>query len=438
MPVFIMYEFKSLDNGRFGKVQRRMFYLSSLGLFLDGYDLSIITMAMLVIPSQLHLGFYEKIYVDTSSFIGMLIGAPVLGRLSDMIGRKRIFGLDLLFFVVFAITAGLSGNFYELFISRLLMGFGIGGDYPISSTMMSEFSPKNSRGRLLLGMVGMYWLGAFISAVMNYIFVIFTDFWRYTFIIGGIIALPLILLRLKVPESPRWLASKGKIGDAESVLKDISGVSDVEKSSKTVKRVHGFYFTLIFVVAAWFIFDVAAYGLGFYYPLIFSELGFRDNFRSIAEISMIISIGGMLGYVIALPVADKIGRRFLTIFGFFVMTLLLSLGSIIKISGIASVPFYFLFVLFEQWVGAVTLFYPTELFATDVRSTVQGIATAASRAGAILGIVIFPFYPVFHSLLVFAVASFIGLIIAIFMAPETNRKSLEQNVEMYTNKNPKL
>ncbi len=433
-----MYEFKSLDNGGFGKFQRRMFYLSSLGLFLDGYDLSIITMAMLVIPVQLHLGFNEKVYVDTSSFIGMLIGAPLLGRLSDKIGRKKIFGLDLLFFVVFAITAGLSSNFYELFISRLLMGFGIGGDYPISSTMMSEFSPKNSRGKLLLGMVGMYWLGAFISAVMNYIFVVFNDFWRYTFIIGGIIALPLILMRLKIPESPRWLAANGKIRDAENVLNEISGSNKIENASTNEKRVHGFYFTFTFVIVAWFVFDVAAYGLGFYYPLIFSELGFKNNFRSIAEISMVISVGGMLGYVIALPLSDRIGRRFLTIGGFFIMTLLLTLGSVVKIAGIAAVPFYFSFVLFEQWVGAVTLFYPTELFATDVRSTVQGIATASSRVGAILGIVIFPYYPVFKSLLFFAIISFAGLLVAIFMAPETNKKSLEQNVEMYAKKNPKL
>ena len=88
--------------------------------------------------------------------------------------------------------------------------------------------------------------------------------------------------------------------------------------------------------------------------------------------------------------------------------------------------------MFEQWVGAVTLFYPTELFDTSVRSTVQGIATAVSRTGAIMGIILFPLFSVFHSLSIFAVFSVAGLIVALLLAPETNKNSLEKNVEKYT------
>ena len=186
------------------------------------------------------------------------------------------------------------------------------------------------------------------------------------------------------------------------------------------------------MIIAWFIFDVAAYGIGFFYPTIFSTLGFKDQYRSIAEASMVISIGGILGYVIAFPLADKIGRRFLIIFGFFIMTFLLVIGSIMHITGIYTVLYFFLFVLFEQWVGAVTLFYPTELFDTSIRSTIQGIATAVSRVGAIIGIIIFPLFPIFHSLPIFAAFALVGLIMAILYAPETNRNSLEKNAEKYT------
>jgi len=410
----VYMDFNKIDNGKIGFQQKKLFALSSMGLFLDGYDLSIITMAILVIPAQLNFTKMEYILVDISSFAGMLIGAPILGLLSDKIGRKKIFGLDLIFFVVFAITSGLSNNFMELFLSRLLMGIGIGGDYPISSTMMAEFSPKKSRGRLLISMVGMYWIGAFASSFVNYIFVIYPYFWRYTFIIGGLIAIPVILLRFKIPESPRWIAFKEK---------------DENKYNKKSPK---FYTMLIFVLLAWFIFDVAAYGLGFYYPVIFSALGFKDQFRSIAEISMLISIGGISGYLIALPLADKIGRRFLIIAGFFIMSVLLILGSVIKITGLYTIPFYFLFVLFEQWVGAVTLFYPTEIFDTSVRSSAQGLATSVSRVGAIMGIVLFPLFPVFKSLSIFAAFSVLGLFLVIFLAPETKNKSLENNVETYT------
>ncbi len=427
-----MNNFVSMDDSGMNRTRRKLFILASTGLFLDGYDLSIITMAILVLPTQLHFGKLDYILVDVSSFVGMLIGAPVLGLLSDRIGRKKIFGLDLIFFVFFAITAGLSTNFIELFLSRLLMGFGIGGDYPISSTMMSEFSPRKSRGKLLITMVGMYWVGAFFSAVANYFLVAYSDFWRYTFIIGGLLAIPIVLLRFSVPESPRWLAKHGKINEAIKSEDEIVGTHDeinnvIEKKPKTK-----YGSTFIFVIIAWFIFDVAAYGIGFFYPTIFSTLGFKDKFKSIAEASMVISIGGILGYVIAFPLADKIGRRFLIIFGFSTMSLLLVIGSFIHITGIYTVPYFFIFVLFEQWVGAVTLFYPTELFDTSVRSTVQGIATAISRVGAIIGIIIFPLFPIFHSLSIFAAFAIIGLIMSIIYAPETNRNSLEKNVEKYT------
>lgn len=411
-----MNDFEQLDNGK-AWYQKKLFTLASMGLFLDGYDLSIITMAILVIPSQLDFTKLEYVLVDVSSFAGMLIGAPILGMLSDRIGRKKIFGLDLIFFVVFAVTSGLSGNFVELFLSRLLMGIGIGGDYPISSTMMSEFSPKKYRGKLLISMVGMYWLGVFVSSAVNYVFVIYPYFWRYTFIIGGLIAIPVILLRFEIPESPRWIVSKEKIEKGKN---------------KYSKKSPKFYTMLIFVLLAWFIFDVAAYGIGFYYPVIFSTLGFKDQFRSIAEISMLISMGGISGYLIALPLADRIGRRFLIIAGFFIMSILLILGSIIRITGLYTVPFFFLFVLFEQWVGAVTLFYPTEIFDTSIRSSMQGLATAVSRIGAIMGIVLFPLFPIFSSLSIFAGFSVIGLILVIFFAPETKNKSLEKNVENYT------
>ncbi|MEM0139078.1 MAG: MFS transporter [Ferroplasma sp.] len=412
-----MDNFNAIDNAKIKPAQEKLFLLSSMGLFLDGYDLSIITMAILVLPHQLNLNELEYILIDISSFVGMLVGAPVLGYLSDRYGRKKIFGMDLLFFVIFAITAGLSGNFIELFLSRLFMGFGIGGDYPISSTMMSEFSPRRSRGKLLISMVGLYWFGAFIASVANYIFVSNAYFWRYTFILGGLIAIPVILLRFKIPESPRWLSYN---------------TSKKKDSHSLANRSSSFYKMLFLVIAAWFIFDVAAYGIGFYYPTIFSTLGFKNQFHSIAEASMLISAGGMLGYVIALPLADKLGRRALLIMGFAIMSGLLIVGSIIHIIGIYTVPFFFAFVLFEQWVGAITLFYPTELFDTSVRSTVQGLATAVSRAGAIMGIVLFPLFPIFSSLGLFAIIAVIGLIIVVFLAPETKNNTLEENAARYT------
>ncbi|EQB70096.1 MAG: sugar transporter, partial [Thermoplasmatales archaeon A-plasma] len=137
--------FGSMDRSPVTRSHWKIFTISSMGMFLNGYDLSVITLAMVVIPHQIGLSTEQYLAVNASAFAGMLMGAPLIGRLADRIGRRRIFGLDLILFVVFAILSGLSTNFLELFSFRFLLGLGIGGDYPVSSTMVSEFSPIRPR-----------------------------------------------------------------------------------------------------------------------------------------------------------------------------------------------------------------------------------------------------------------------------------------------------
>ncbi len=436
--------FDYMDRSQLKPFHTRIQLLASMGMFLDGYDLSVITMAIILIPHQLDLSSVQYILVNVSAFVGMIVGAPILGKLSDRIGRKKIFGIDLFFFTIFAIISGLSMNFYMLFISRFMLGIGIGGDYPISSTMVAEFSPSERRGRMLFGMVGMYWLGSLFSGAMNYAFAYTLYFWRYTFIIGGLISIPIIFLRMQVPESPRWLISHGKLREAESIVYEMTGKypdpgegrTEMEAEDKISFRDlfrNKYLYTTIFVLSVWFLFDVAAYGIGFYYPLVISEMGLKSamintaGLRTVARSSIIISLGAIAGYAIALPLADRAGRRFLTVSGFLIMSFLLFLGSLIKISGLLYVvPFFFSFVLFEQWVGAATLFYPTELYPTNYRSTVQGISTSVSRIGAVMGVIIFPFFTVFHSLMIFAFVSLAALITSVLLAPETKNISLEK------------
>ena len=424
--------FGSMDRSPVTRSHWKIFTISSMGMFLNGYDLSVITLAMVVIPHQIGLSTEQYLAVNASAFAGMLMGAPIIGRLADRIGRRRIFGLDLILFVVFAILSGLSTNFLELFSFRFMLGLGIGGDYPVSSTMVSEFSPTRPRGKFLLGMVAMYWVGALFSSLMNVTFINNPYFWRYTFIIGGLIAIPVILVRLSIPESPRWLISRGRIQEAEKAMQEFSGAPSPSVHKQVDKKPdrNGIFsrkyaMTTFFILSAWFLFDVAAYGMGFYFPRVISTIGFAGNLRLTAESGIIIDIGGIAGYAIGLPFADRLGRRFLTIAGFTVMSVVLLAGSIIRISGAVLVPYFFVYVLFEQWIGAVTLFYPTELYPTGIRATAQGVATAVSRAGAIMGIVIFPLFPVFSSLYIFAALSITGLVISVVLAPETRRKSLE-------------
>ncbi len=408
------------------KDKARAFLVSSSGFLLDGYDLSVISFAEPFIQREMSLSSQELGLVVSSSLIGMIVGSLVLGRLSDRLGRKKLMGVDLFFFLVFALASALSQNFAELFTFRLLLGVGIGGDYPISSTLLSEVSPSASRGKYLVGAVAMYWVGALLANVANLIFLpTGAYFWRYVFLLGAVISVPIVISRMKLIESPRWLVYAGKLNSEvprEMEVKGAKGFLDIFRGSLLIV-------TLV-TSAVWFLFDVAAYGIGLYYPYILEEFAFPSAYKVIYG-TIMISLASLVGYLVAVSVIDRVlGRRGVLLVGLGAMTFLLYLGAFLKVSGGVLVPYFMSFVALEQWAGAVTLFYPTELFPTSVRSTGQGFATAVSRIGAVLGVYYFPQMTkelgFSTSLEVFATTSLIAFVVSLWFVKETKRIQLEE------------
>ncbi|BDC17827.1 MFS transporter [Acidianus sp. HS-5] len=403
----------------------RSFFVSSAGFFLDGYDLSVISFALYFITEEMRLNSSEEGLVSSASLIGMTVGALIFGFLADKVGRKKLMGIDLIFFMVFGITSALSQDFTQLFISRLLLGIGIGGDYPVSSTIMSEFSPARSRGKYLVAAISLYWVGTLIASVANLTFLGLYEFWRYTFLFGALISLPIIILRIKLDESPRWLASKGLLANKELNTEiENKGVNGIKELFKNPLLPY-----VLAVSSVWFLFDVASYGIGLYYPLVLKEFAFPSNVEVLYS-TMAIAVGALLGYLIAVSAIDSLGRRKVLLIGLGGMASLLVLGGVTMIKGAVLVPYFMSFVALEQWAGAVTLFYPTEIFPTSVRSTAQGFATSVSRIGAILGVYFFP--SMVHSLgfsaslIVFGITSVVAFALSFITYRETKRKELEE------------
>ncbi|ADB86723.1 MFS transporter [Saccharolobus islandicus] len=408
-------------------IKVKSFFVSSAGFFLDGYDLSVISFAVYFIANEFKLISIQTGLITSASLIGMIFGAMLFGWLSDKMGRSRIMGIDLIFFAVFGLASALSQNFLELFISRLLLGIGIGGDYPVSSTLMAEFSPSISRGRYLTGSVSMYWIGTLLSALVTlFLLPLGPYFWRWVFLVGAIISIPIILIRIRLSESPRWLISKGIIKDNNLLRQDdenkgVEGYLDLFKGEVL--------YVTIFVSSVWFLFDVASYGIGLYYPFILRQFAFPSNYEVLYG-TMLIAIGAIIGYTIAEFFIDSLGRRVVLLVGLGSMAFLLILGGLVKVTGALLVPYFMSFVALEQWAGAVTLFYPTELFPTSIRSSGQGFATSVSRIGAVLGVTYFPTMTKLlgfsASLLVFGIICTLAFIISLLMAKETKKKSLEE------------
>ncbi len=431
--------FSKLDNSRITTAYIAIMLLASMGLFIDGFDLNeISTVNELILKNLFAETQLEYLLINVSSFIGMGIGAVALGLVSDRYGRNLVFALDLVFFAVFGILAGLATNWYELFAFRFLLGIGIGGDYPVSSTILSEFSPRMKRGKVLMLMVGFYWIGILVSNGISYALISSLGllYWRYLFVISGLVAVPIILLRFRIPESPRWLKAHGRPEEAMESIERIAGAQgtgseSTETGARPVRRI-SLFFSIFFVLSAWFLFDLASYPVGFYFPnAVFVLLGFSGRYSlvvallKISVFGALISVGAIIGYIIAILIIDRIGRRPLTIAGFLAMTVLLLVFTVFRLTGTPVVIFYFLFVMMEQWIGAVTLFYPTEIFRTDIRSTMQGIATMVSRIGAIAGIFLFPLFQTYQAFFVAFLACLAGLLISVALAPETVGRTIE-------------
>lgn len=202
---------------------RRLTALSAAGVFLDGYDLTIISVALLFIKPQFHPSSFQVGFIGAAAVVGMFFGALVLGNLTDRVGRRTMYLLDLLFFVVFAIAAAVSESTWELILFRFLLGIGLGADYPISSTITAEFSPTLHRGRQLVVTIGSWTLGAVFAYLVSLALLhTGTDNWRYMLASGAIPALVVMWLRRSIPESPRWLMASGQEEKALEVASEVA------------------------------------------------------------------------------------------------------------------------------------------------------------------------------------------------------------------------
>ncbi len=158
--------------------------------------------------------------------LGEVVGALVFGWLTDRLGRRRLFLVTLITYLLASGIAGLSPNLWFLIIFRFIAGTGIGGEYTAINSAIDELIPARYRGRTDIAVNGTYWAGAMIGAAAS-IFLLNPNLlpinvgWRIGFFIGPVLGLIAIYLRYVLPESPRWLMTHGRNDDAEKIVGDI-------------------------------------------------------------------------------------------------------------------------------------------------------------------------------------------------------------------------
>ncbi|GGM08322.1 MFS transporter [Nakamurella endophytica] len=431
--------FDDQDTPRVRRFQRKVTLLSAGGTFLDGYDLTVIAVALPLIAEQWPLTAGTKSLITVAAIAGSFLGATLLGRLTDRLGRKAVYVIDLLAFVLFAVATAFSQTVWQLVLFRFLLGVGIGADYPISATLVSEFSSNKRRGRHGTSLAAMWFVGALAAYVVGLAVAPLGDWaWRALLLVGAVFALVVFLFRMTLPESPRWLASQGRHQEAVEVLRTVTGRTDitmVEAAPVARPPVSSLFVgaarrRTLFVCGFWFCYATAYYGISLYTPTILAPLTHGSRTLTIVG-SGAVALIGLVGSIVGMNLVDGWGRRPLIITSFAGLTVALvvlalnsspSLGFLIALFSVA--------VLFANSGGGILNFvYPTELFPTALRATGTGVATSVSRIGSILGVVVFPnlvaAWGTNVALWFFAAVGLAGLLICVSLAPETRGRTLE-------------
>jgi putative MFS transporter len=416
--------------------------LSSMGVFMDGYALSIFSTAYIYLMNS----FLDKaIFVSFGAaaiYIGMFFGSITFGRISDSHGRRKIFVYDMALSSIFLFLTSFSSNLLEFFIFEAIAGIGIGADYPISSSIQAEFSPRKTRGRYLVFNIFSWTIGSVVFYVISIPIVLYSGnfAWRLMYATGAVIPVIVILSRRSLPESPYWLSEKGRYVEAEKVtnwmgidigIKALPAPS-VEKGKTSFSEIGKFFPLILFTSLAWLSYDIASYGVWNYTPSLFVQSGGGYVYAIIA--TLLEELPVVAGTLICLIYVDRIGRKKLESIGFGFAGISLVLFGLFSLHG--SFPFLYIFAAFALMhffhnIGPtnITYLYPVEIFPTRIRATAMGISTAASRVGAILGVFAFPLLinglSISYGLLFFAVFEFIGLAVTVILAPETRNKSLQ-------------
>lgn len=214
-----------LDRLRFSRFH--WFLVVALGItwILDGLEVTLVGSLAGILTQKTGLGLSEsQVGLAGSAYIaGAVLGALVFGDLADRLGRKKLFFITLALYMSASIATGCAWNFASFAIFRFLTGAGIGGEYSAINSAIQEFTPARYRGQVDLILNGSFWVGAAIGAVgsllvLDTALVPATLGWRAAFIVGGVLAAIVLVLRRFVPESPRWLITHGRPQDAERIV----------------------------------------------------------------------------------------------------------------------------------------------------------------------------------------------------------------------------
>uniref|UniRef100_F6H6G6 Major facilitator superfamily (MFS) profile domain-containing protein n=1 Tax=Vitis vinifera TaxID=29760 RepID=F6H6G6_VITVI len=492
----------ALDSARTQWYHITAIIIAGMGFFTDAYDLFCISTISKLLG---RLYYYDPVgspekpgklphnvnnAVVGVALFGTLTGQLVFGWLGDKLGRKRVYGFTLILMVVCAICSGLSFGYspkaviITLCFFRFWLGFGIGGDYPLSATIMSEYANKKTRGAFIAAVFAMQGMGiifaGLVSMILSKLFLLKyetvsfredpvrstqreADFlWRIVLMLGALPALLTYYWRMKMPETGRYTALIE--GNAKQAAADMGRVLEIEIQEEADKVAefkaaneyslwsreffdrHGLH--LIGTMSTWFLLDIAFYSQNLTQKDIFPAMNLvnkdyqvsalREMFETSRAMFVVALLGTFPGYWFTVFFIERIGRYIIQLVGFFMMSLfMLIIG--IKYEYLRddnkwlfAVLYGLTFFFANFGPNSTTFVLPAELFPTRVRSTCHAMSAAAGKAGAMIGAFVVATYTldgkaneIRVAMITMACTNMLGFFCT-FLVTETKGRSLEE------------
>ncbi len=381
---------KTFDVAHLGAFHYKILLVTGYHWIWAAFGVSIVGFLLPDLKAEWGISSSQQGLVASAGLIGMMLGAVLAGWLADRIGRRKTILMTMLWIGCFSVLAALAWSYPALLGLRFLTGFGLGAVLPVGSTLVSEYSPTKYRGRLVVLLNGFWGLGSILASLVGY-WLAAEHGWRLPLLFGALSITAAPLAYFFLPESLRFLLSKGRLEEAKRIAAQVSGAPvegeslglpvQAQEKPKVAPWSKAYRMRTLSLWVLWFTLNFTFQGAFIWLPSILVSNGYSTA-RSFFFV-LIISIGQIPGALAAAGLADLASRR-LTL-GLFV----LAWGLGVALLGFAGSSTMILVsgLIFAVANGAVFgLAYPvtTELYPTRMRATATGWASGMGRVGGIL------------------------------------------------------
>ena len=393
MNFYLILVEEVIDKAKISPFHWRILFWCTLIIIFDGYDLVIYGVVLPILMQQWQLDPVTAGALGSTALFGMMIGAMLLGTLSDRFGRKKMIVLCIVLFSGFTALNGFAQTPLQFGVMRFIAGLGIGGVMPNVVALMSEYSPRRIRSTLVAVMFSGYAIGGMLSAVLG-IWIVPQFGWQVMFYLAVIPLLLLPLIWTQLPDSVAFLVRQGKIAEARKVLAALTGkpLPDdaelaVHQPQKTEQSLAALFSnnralsTLMFF-QAFFMCLLMVYGLGSWLPKLMTMAGY--GFGSSLMFLLFLNIGGIIGAIGGGWLSDRFRPRPVLMLFFTLAAVSLAL---LGFKSHVAVLYFLVTVAGATTIGSQILLYAyvAQFYPTAIRSTALGWSSGVGRIGAILG-----------------------------------------------------